>query len=123
MFDGKLRIPEGFASLGHRQLNAIMANTRFFKPYGRNAMESWFDRAQTVWMADVPPPGRKAWSHRQRPQHPELKPQPAAVGKLPQFHLLHLPEGVVGLLAKREGGQSSTYRAARLATGPGLHGS
>ena len=56
MFDGELRIPEGFASLGDRQLNAIMANTRFFRHYGRNAMQSWFDRAQSVWMAGVPPP-------------------------------------------------------------------
>ena len=56
MFDGELRIPEGFASLGDRQLNAIMANTRFFRHYTRNTMESWFDRAQSVWMADVPPP-------------------------------------------------------------------
>ena len=56
MFDGELRIPEGFASLGDRQLNAIMANTRFFRHYTRNTMESWFDRAQSIWMADVPPP-------------------------------------------------------------------
>ena len=56
MFDGEFRIPEGFASLGDRELNAIMANTRFFRHYGRNAVESWFDRAQSVWMAGVPPP-------------------------------------------------------------------
>ena len=33
-----------------------MANMRFFRHYGRNAMESWFDRAQTVWVAAIPPP-------------------------------------------------------------------
>ena len=57
-FDGQLRIPEGFASLGDRQLNAIMANTRFFKEYGKNAMENWFSRAHKRSTSS----GRKAWT-------------------------------------------------------------
>ena len=51
-------------------------------------MESWFDRAQTAWMATVPPPPEGL---DKRLQNPEPKPQQAAV------HLLHPLEGVVVL--------------------------
>ena len=65
MFDGELRIPEVFASLGDRQLNAVMANTRFFRHYTRNTMKKLV-RSSPVGMdgrCTATPADREVWQN------------------------------------------------------------